>query len=40
MAGGMGEFREVTRAPDLNGHFLVNDEDLWAAAMDDFLAEL
>lgn len=36
--GGLGEFRVFTRAPGLNGHFLINDLSLWEQAMDQFLA--
>ncbi len=36
-AGGLGAFHQFTRAPGLNGHFVVNDPELWASAMDDFL---
>ncbi len=39
-AGGMGQFRAFTRAPGLNGHFLINDPDLWSSAMDQFLERL
>jgi dienelactone hydrolase len=37
-AGGLGEFHEFTRAPGLNGHFLINDPSLWAATIDRLLA--
>ncbi len=37
-AGGLGTFAEFSRAPGLNGHFLVNDPPLWETAMDDYLA--
>lgn len=37
VAGGMGEFREFERAPGLNGHFLVNDAELWAPAVDEYI---
>lgn len=39
MAGGLGDMVELTRAPGLNGHFVINDLDLWARNMDEFLAE-
>lgn len=39
-AGGMGSFNEFTRAPGLNGHFLINSPELWQNVMDDFLAQL
>ena len=38
VAGGLGTMIEIARAPGLNGHFLVNDLDLWAPATDDYLA--
>jgi dienelactone hydrolase len=38
-AGGMGTMIELTRSPGLNGHFIINDLDLWAPALDDFLAQ-
>ncbi len=28
------------RAPGLNGHFLINDPQLWEVTMDDFLGQL
>ena len=37
-AGGLGTMIELTRAPGLNGHFIINDPELWGPAMDDFLA--
>lgn len=36
-AGGMGTMIELTRAPGLNGHFIVNDLQLWETVMDEFL---
>ena len=39
-AGGLGAFHEFTRAPGLNGHFLINDPQLWALTMDDYLGQL
>lgn len=39
-AGGLGSFHEFDRGPGRNGHFLVNDPDLWAASVDAFLAQL
>jgi dienelactone hydrolase len=39
-AGGLGEFRELFRAPGLNGHFIVNDPDLWSAPVAAYLAQL
>ncbi len=36
-AGGRGSFRIYTRAPSLNGHFIVNDASLWAADLDALL---
>jgi dienelactone hydrolase len=39
-AGGFGTFHGFTRAPGLNGHFLINDPALWAPAMENFLASL
>jgi dienelactone hydrolase len=38
-AGGVGDFHEFTRAPGLNGHFLINDPVLWGAAMVDFISQ-
>lgn len=38
MAGGLGTFLELTRAPGLNGHFVINDLELWANSVDTFLA--
>lgn len=39
-AGGLGEFHTFTRAPGLNGHFLINDPELWEEAVDAFLDRL
>lgn len=39
MAGGLGTLLELTRAPGLNGHFVINDPELWEPAMDEFLAQ-
>ncbi len=39
-AGGLGAFNEFTRAPGLNGHFLINDPQLWEVTMDDFPGQL
>ena len=39
-AGGLGAFHEFTREPGLNGHFLINDLQLWESTMDDFLSQL
>jgi dienelactone hydrolase len=36
-AGGQGSFRIYTRAPSLNGHFIVNDPSLWSTDLDAFL---
>jgi dienelactone hydrolase len=38
-AGGLGNIREFTRAPGLNGHFLINDPALWGEAMEDFIGQ-
>ncbi|MDX1406360.1 MAG: CocE/NonD family hydrolase [Woeseiaceae bacterium] len=38
MAGGMGTMVELTRQPGLNGHFIINDPELWGPAVDDYLA--
>ncbi len=38
-AGGMGTMFELTRSPGLNGHFILNDLELWEPAMDEFLAQ-
>lgn len=39
MAGGLGTMIEFTRSPGLNGHFVINDLELWEPAMDEFLAQ-
>ncbi len=39
-AGGRGTFRIYTRAPGLNGHFIVNDATLWSDDLTAFLAAL
>jgi dienelactone hydrolase len=39
MAGGLGTMIELTRSPGLNGHFVINDIELWESAMDEFLAQ-
>ena len=39
MAGGLGTMVELSRSPGLNGHFIVNDLDLWEPVMDEFLAQ-
>jgi dienelactone hydrolase len=36
-AGGLGSFHQFTRAPGLNGHFLINDPALWTDVVDEFL---
>ena len=36
-AGGTGSFRIYTRAPSLNGHFIVNDPPLWTDDLDTFV---
>lgn len=36
-AGGRGQFQIFNRAPNLNGHFLVNDPALWTEELDAFL---
>ena len=36
-AGGMGTMIELTRSPGFNGHFIINDLELWEAVLDDFL---
>ena len=37
-AGGIGEFHLFRRASGLNGHFLVNDLELWESSIDAYLA--
>lgn len=39
-AGGLGDFRELQRAPGLNGHFVINDFAAWAGAVDAYLSQL
>lgn len=39
-SGGVGRFLEFSRAPGLNGHFLVNDRELWQGAVDQWLDEV
>jgi dienelactone hydrolase len=39
-AGGTGRFDVFSRAPALNGHFLVNDLSLWSDALDEFVRPL
>jgi len=39
-AGGMGTMVELTRAPGLNGHFIINDSDLWSASVANYLVWL
>ncbi len=36
-AGGRGNMHEFTRAPGLNGHFIINDGALWAATVDAYV---
>ncbi len=38
-AGGMGSWVVHQRAPGLNGHFLINDLELWQPAVDAHLAQ-
>jgi len=40
MAGGLATMHELARAPGLNGHFVVNDPDLWTELVDGYLAGL
>ena len=40
MAGGVGAFHVFTRAAGLNGHFIINDPELWGATVDGFLNQL
>ncbi|MGI9224661.1 MAG: alpha/beta hydrolase family protein, partial [Woeseiaceae bacterium] len=37
MAGGLGTMIELTRAQGLNGHFVINDLELWEHDMDEFI---
>ena len=39
-SGGIGQFVELTRGAGLNGHFLINDNALWGAAVDAYLANV
>jgi hypothetical protein len=39
-AGGEGTFFTYTRAPTLNGHFIINDPALWAADLDAFVTQV
>lgn len=39
-ASGSGTFQIFTRAPTLNGHFLVNDPALWSTAVDAYLRQV
>jgi hypothetical protein len=39
MAGGLGTMVELNRSPRLNGHFVINDLDLWEPVMNEFLAQ-
>jgi dienelactone hydrolase len=39
MAGGLGTMIELTRAQGLNGHFVINDLELWEHDMDDYIAQ-
>lgn len=39
-AGGQGTFLTYTRAPTLNGHFLLNDPALWTADLDAFVRRI
>ena len=39
-AGGTGTFQVFTRAPTLNGHFLVNDPALWSGTLDAYLLQV
>jgi len=36
-AGGLGTMVELTRSPGLNGHFIINDLELWEPVLDEFL---
>ena len=38
IAGGLGTFIELGRAPGLNGHFIINDPETWASPVDEYLA--
>ncbi len=39
-AGGKGSFAIYTRAPGLDGHFIVNDPALWAPELDAYVKEI
>ncbi len=39
-SGGVGGFNVYTRAPGLNGHFIVNDPALWTVDLDRFVRSL
>jgi len=39
-AGGVADFREFSRAPGLNGHFLINDPERWSDTVDAFIDAL
>ena len=39
-SGGLGAMIEISRAPGLNGHFVINDPDLWAPPTNEYLATL
>lgn len=39
-AGGMGVFHVFRREPGLNGHFVINDLELWQATVDEYLETL
>ncbi len=39
IAGGLAAFHEFSRAPGLNGHFLINDPELWEPTMDGYLGQ-
>lgn len=39
-AGGRGAFQTYTRAPSLNGHFILNDAALWTADLDAYLRQV
>lgn len=39
-AGGVGDFEVLQRDPGLNGHFIINDADRWAGAVDAYVDRL
>lgn len=39
-AGGVGDFLIFTRAAGLNGHFIINDAEVWGGAVDAYLGDL